>query len=127
MRNFGGAIGIALVDTIINVRPAPIAADLTGRLVRGVASTAAFVGIPRDLLAGVDVTKADPADIAFVKPIIARAAATIAFNESWLLIGTILTASLLLAPWLRRTHAAIRPTQRSNRAERLENAEVAAL
>jgi DHA2 family multidrug resistance protein len=127
MRNFGGAVGIGLVDTIINVRPGPIAADLTGRLVRGVASTAAFVGIPRDLLAGVDIAKADPGDIAFVKPIVARAAATIAFNESWLLLGTLLAASLLLAPWLQRTHAAARLAERSPRTERLEKPEVAAL
>ncbi|MEO6991694.1 MAG: DHA2 family efflux MFS transporter permease subunit [Candidatus Baltobacteraceae bacterium] len=102
MRNVGGAVGIGLVDTIVNVRPHAIAARLLNDLVAGKAATAAFVGIPRDLLAGVDLARADPSDIAFVKPIIARAAATVAFNEAWMVIGGILVFSLALVPFLRR-------------------------
>lgn len=103
MRNVGGAIGIGLVDTIVNVRPAAIAAHLADQLVRGSASVAAFVGVPVSLLAGVDIAHADPDDLAFVKPIVARAAATIAFNEAWILIAVLLGLSLALAPLLRRT------------------------
>jgi DHA2 family multidrug resistance protein len=102
MRNVGGAIGIGIVDTIVVGRPPAIAAHLADRLVAGSASVAAFVGIPRDVLAGVDLAHADPGDSAFVKPIIARAAATIAFNEAWILIAALLALSLLLAPLLRR-------------------------
>lgn len=100
MRNIGGAVGIGLVDTIVNLRPPAIAIVLLDQLVHGNAATAAFVGIPRELLAGVDLAKADPADIAFVKPIIGRAAASIAFNEAWLLLGALLAASLVLVPLL---------------------------
>ena len=107
MRNIGGAIGIGIVDTIVLVRPPAIAAHLADQLVKGSAATAAFVGIPRDVLAGVDLAHADPGDIAFVKPIIARAAATTAFNEAWLLIGLFLALSLLLAPLLRRSVTAL--------------------
>jgi DHA2 family multidrug resistance protein len=103
MRNLGGAIGIGLVDTIVNARPAALADALTRRLVAGDAATAAFVGIPRDLLAGVDIHRADPADIAFVTPIIARAAATIAFNEAWIALGIVLALSLLGVGLLRRS------------------------
>ncbi len=106
MRNIGGAVGIGLVDTIVNVRPPAIAKRLLDELVRGNVGTAAFVGIPKELLAGVDLVRADPADIAFVKPIIARAAATIAFNEAWLLLGGILACSLVLAPLLPRSASA---------------------
>ncbi len=106
MRNVGGAVGIGLVDTVVNVRPPAIAKHLLDQLVRGNATTAAFVGIPKDLLAGVNLTRVDPADIAFVKPIIARAAATVAFNEAWLLLGGILALSLLLAPFLPRSASA---------------------
>jgi DHA2 family multidrug resistance protein len=103
MRNVGGAIGIGLVDTIVNVRPHPLAAHLLDQLVRGEGPVAKFVGIPKSLLAGVDLAHADPDDIAFVKPIIARAAATIAFNEAWIAIGAILLLSLVLVPYLRRS------------------------
>jgi DHA2 family multidrug resistance protein len=102
MRNMGGAVGIGLVDTIVNIRPHAIATRLLGNLVKGDAATAAFVGLPKDLLAGVDIAHADPGDIAFVTPIIARAAATVAFNEAWMVIGGILVLSLALAPSLRR-------------------------
>jgi DHA2 family multidrug resistance protein len=103
MRNIGGAVGIGVVDTIINIRPHGIAARLLDQLVAGGASTAAFVGIPKDLLAGVDLAHADPGDIAFVKPIIARAAATVAFNEAWLVVGGILFLALVFVPLLCRS------------------------
>jgi DHA2 family multidrug resistance protein len=103
MRNIGGAVGIGVVDTIVNVRPHAIAAHLLDQLVRGQAAAAAFVGVPKDLLAGVNMAHADPGDVAFVKPIIARAAATVAFNEAWLVIGGILVLSLVLVPFLRRS------------------------
>ena len=108
MRNMGGAVGIGVVDTIVNLRPPAIATRLLADLVKGSAATAAFVGIPKDLLAGVDLAHADPGDIAFVKPIIARAAATVAFNEAWLLIGALLALSLVMAPFLRRSARAAR-------------------
>ena len=101
MRNVGGAVGIGLVDTIVNVRPPGIAQRLLDELLRGSAATAAFVGIPRGLLAGTDIAHADPGDVAFLRPIIARAAATVAFNEAWLLLGGVLALSVLLAPFLR--------------------------
>jgi MFS transporter, DHA2 family, multidrug resistance protein len=103
MRNIGGAVGIGVVDTIVNVRPHAITTRLLDELVKGKATTAAFVGIPRDLLAGVDIAHADPGDIAFVKPIIARAAATVAFNDAWMVIGGILVLSFVLAPFLCRS------------------------
>jgi MFS transporter, DHA2 family, multidrug resistance protein len=102
MRNVGGAVGIGIVDTIVNVRPHDIAVRVLDQLVAGKAAMATFVGIPKDLLAGVDVTHADPGDMAFVKPIIARAAATIAFNEAWVVIGALFVLALVLVPFLRR-------------------------
>lgn len=108
MRNIGGAIGIGLVDTVLNVQPAAIGRRLLDRLVAGDATAAAFVGIPVDLLRGADLRHADPADMAFVRPIVERAAATIAFNDAWLLLGGIMLGSLLLVPLLCRS-APIRP------------------
>jgi DHA2 family multidrug resistance protein len=102
LRNVGGAVGIGLVDTIVNVRPSAIAKHLVDQLVQGNAQTAAFVGLPVDMMRGVDVAHADPSDVTFVTPFIARAAATIAFNEAWVLIGIFMLVSLLLVPFLRR-------------------------
>jgi MFS transporter, DHA2 family, multidrug resistance protein len=113
MRNVGGAIGIGIVDTIVNVRPPAIAAHLLDQLTAGVSKTAAFVGVPRDLLLGISIAHADPDDVAFVKPIVARAAATLAFNEAWIVIAVVLAiATIVLAPLLRRApiaHATTEP------------------
>jgi hypothetical protein len=57
------------------------------------------------MLRGVDISRADPSDVKFVTPIIERAAATVAFNEAWVLIGSMLLVSLLLVPLLRRSSA----------------------
>ncbi len=102
MRNIGGAVGIGLVDTIVNLRPPVIVKQLVDRLVAGDPKAAIFSGLPIGMLRGEDISKADPEDIAFIKPILERAAATIAFNEAWILIGVLLALSLLMVPWLRR-------------------------
>jgi DHA2 family multidrug resistance protein len=105
MRNIGGAIGIGLVDTIVNVRPAAIASQLISDLTRGSHRVADFVGLPLDVVAGQAIATMDASDLAFVRPIVARAAATVAFNEGWLLLGSLMTLSLLALPLLRRVNA----------------------
>ena len=118
MRNVGGAVGIGIVDTIVNVRPHDIATRVLNELVAGKAAMAAFVGVPKDLLAGIDLAHADPDDMTFVKPIIARAAATIAFNEAWLVIGGLFVFALVLVPFLRRASPGL-PHESESVLERL--------
>lgn len=102
MRNLGGAIGIGLVDTVVNERPAAIATQIASQLSAGNRAIAEFAGLPLQLVAGQTLATMDPFDIAIVRPIIARAAATIAFNEAWILLGTLLGLSLLALPLLRQ-------------------------
>jgi MFS transporter, DHA2 family, multidrug resistance protein len=97
MRNIGGAVGIGIVDTIINIRPPEIVSGILVALQRDDAAKAAFVGIPSGFLAG-SSGNPDASDLAFIKPIIERAAATIAFNEAWLLVSATIVASLLVLP-----------------------------
>ncbi len=52
MRNLGGAIGIALIDTIIYTRSEPLMHALTARLQEGDLDTARFIGAPIDAIAG---------------------------------------------------------------------------
>jgi len=107
LRNVGGAIGIGLVDTILNVRPHPVAERLLAQLRHGDAAAAAFVGIPRDMLAGTNAASADPGDVAFLTPIIERAAVTVACNEAWIAIACAVALSLVVARFLRSEPAAI--------------------
>ncbi len=102
LRNIGGAVGIGLVDTIVNVRPEAIASQLALALTHGDARVADFVGFPVELVRGQTLATMDPFDLAFIRPIIARAATTIAFNEAWMLLAAIMAFSLLLLPLLCR-------------------------
>ena len=107
LRNLGGAIGIGLVDTIVNVRPSAIASRLISDLMHGSRRVADFVGLPADLFAGQTMATMDPSDLAFVRPIVARAAATAAFNEGWILLGSLTALSLLVLPLLRRVRSSV--------------------
>ncbi|MFI4986729.1 MAG: DHA2 family efflux MFS transporter permease subunit [Alphaproteobacteria bacterium] len=102
MRNLGGAIGIALVDTILEQRPAAHAATLVERLQAGDVATARFVGLP-PLISFGRMTGA--AAKKFAAPYVEQAALVLSFNEAWLLLGAIFALSLLILP-LGRRHAA---------------------
>ena len=104
VRNIGGAVGIGLVDTIVNVRPAAIADGLQRALTAGSRRTAEFVGLPTDLFDGRPLAHVDAAQAAFARPLVERAAATIAFNEAWLVLGGLTLLALVAAPFLRRTN-----------------------
>ena len=64
-----------------------------------------FVGLPVELVAGQTMATIDPSDLALVRPIIARAAATVAFNEGWIVLGSLTALTLLVLPLLRRVSA----------------------
>jgi hypothetical protein len=51
----------------------------------------------------------DPSDLALVRPVIARAAATVAFNEGWIVLGSLMALSLLALPLLRRASSSVAP------------------
>lgn len=101
MRNLGGAIGLALIDTALAMRPEGHAAAIIARLQAGDRSTAAFVGLPLEKFVGAPMGPIDPGTIDLVKPLVERAAAVAAFNDCWLLIAGLLALSLLAAPLLR--------------------------
>jgi DHA2 family multidrug resistance protein len=109
MRNIGGAIGIGLVDTIVNVRPSAIASQLISDLKQGSHRVADFVGLPVDLVAGQTIATMDPSDLAFVRPVITRAAATTAFNEGWIVLGALMVLSLVVLPLLHRMRSSVAP------------------
>jgi DHA2 family multidrug resistance protein len=102
MRNLGGAIWIALIDTILEIRgPAHVGA-LVARLEAGDPNAARFVGLPLDRFHNVPLGPIDAATKEFVQPLVEHAAATAAMNEAFLALGTFFLLSLLALPWLRR-------------------------
>jgi DHA2 family multidrug resistance protein len=107
MRNLGGAIGIALVDTVVERRPAVHVARLVARLQAGDPGAARIVGLPLDRFHNVPLGPIDQATKEQVAPLVQRAALALSFNEAWLLLAlgfglTLLALPLLSAGPIRR-------------------------
>jgi DHA2 family multidrug resistance protein len=98
MRNLGGAIGLALIDTVIFVRSPHHAEAIGQKLMAGDASTMAFVGVPAGMDAGV------PSDdtMASLQPLVENAALTLAINEAWAMIAVLSVVALVCVPFTRR-------------------------
>jgi DHA2 family multidrug resistance protein len=96
MRNLGGAIGLALIDTVLEQRAPIHIAALVARLQAGDASAARLVGLPTKQFTGVPIGEVDEATRALVAPLIERAGLVAAFDDAWLLIGGLVAVSLLV-------------------------------
>ncbi|HEX5320639.1 MAG TPA: DHA2 family efflux MFS transporter permease subunit [Stellaceae bacterium] len=97
MRNLGGAIGLAVVDTLIEQRvPAHVAA-LGARLQAGARDAAQFVGLPLDSFTGHPLGPIDEATREQVAPLVEHAGLTLALNEAWLVLGGLAALGMLLA------------------------------
>jgi MFS transporter, DHA2 family, multidrug resistance protein len=103
MRNLGGAIGISLIDTILERRPAVHVAELVKRLQAGDPGAALIVGLPVDKFHNVPVGPVDEATKEAVATLVERAALVLSFNEAWLLFGALFVLAMLAIPLMRRT------------------------
>ena len=100
MRNLGGAIGLALIDTVIYSRAAGHGADLMARLQAGDLGAARFLGIPEAALTAGPLTPALQAQLA---PLLEKAALTASINDAWAMIAMLTVAALMCVPFVRRT------------------------
>ncbi len=97
MRNLGGAVGIALIDTVIEMRPSVHADALLVQLQAGSREAARIVGLPLDQFHGVPIGPIDQVTKAYVAPLVERAALVMSFNDAWLLLGAAFALSLPLS------------------------------
>ena len=101
MRNLGGAIGLALIDTVMFGR-APIHAEQIGqRLKQGDISVAPLVGIPPETVATATTRTIDASVIDFVRPLVERAGMVSAINDAWAMLAIITALGLLVLPLVR--------------------------
>ena len=105
MRNLGGAIGLALIDTIIFTRSPHYAALIEARLRAGDVATAISIGIPRDAFLENLGEPIDDITTEMVRPLVEKAALVHAINDAWLAIGLITVLALALV-WLVRRRGA---------------------
>ena len=102
LRNLGGALALALIDTLIEQRVPIHVASLAQRLQAGDRATAQFVGLPLDRFLGQPIGPIDQETRDLVAPLVEHAGLTLALNEAWLLLGGIVLLSLIAVPFLRR-------------------------
>ena len=101
MRNLGGAIGIALIDTILYGRSAMYAEDFRVRLMAGDVSAAKAIGLDPALLANRPPGPPDEAAVAFVRPMVEKASLALCVNEAWAMLACVAIAGVLLVPFAR--------------------------
>jgi len=108
MRNLGGAIGIALIDTVIYGRAPAYGVEIAHKLQTGDMATARFVGLPLDEFAARWAQPVSAGTKEMLQPLITDAALTQAINDAWAMIAILTVAALVFVPF------AMRPPTRSS-------------
>jgi DHA2 family multidrug resistance protein len=99
MRNLGGAIGIALIDTILYGRTAGHAEALRDRLIAGDVTAAQAIGLDVQLFTHRPLGVTDATVEAYVRPMVERAAFALSANEAWALLAGVALIGLLMVPF----------------------------
>jgi DHA2 family multidrug resistance protein len=102
LRNLGGAIGIALIDTMVQERARGHVATVVARLQAGDPVTARWVGLPVALFHNRPMGPVDDMTRIMVTPLIERAALTQVLNEAWIALAILFALSLLALPLMGR-------------------------
>ncbi len=103
MRNLGGAIGLALIDTMIFSRAPIHAARIAAQLRDGNVATAMDIGIPRGAFLEQLGQPPDDFTTEMVRPLVEKAALVQAINDAWLAIGATTALALVLVLFVRHT------------------------
>jgi DHA2 family multidrug resistance protein len=101
MRNLGGAIGIALIDTILYGRSVVHGEAIRDRLLAGDLTAAMAIGLDPKLLLDRPPGPPDEATIAYVRPFVERASLALSVNEAWAMLACVAVLGLLLVPFAR--------------------------
>ena len=99
MRNLGGAIGIAIIDTIIFSRSPHYAQNLVSDLTSGNIDAARSIGASMDLLSAALV---DPQKQAMVAALVQKSAFVKATNDAWGFVAAVTLIAMVSIPFVRR-------------------------
>lgn len=99
MRNLGGAIGIALIDTILYGRTSIHADAFRARLLAGDTTAATVIGLDPGLLVNRPSGPLTPDAEAFIRPMIEKAAFVWSVNEAWAMLAAFAMLGVLVVPF----------------------------
>jgi DHA2 family multidrug resistance protein len=87
MRNLGGAIGLALIDTVIYGRSPIYVERMVEKLKLGDIATGRLVGLPEGSLTGRPPTDVDAGTVAVVQALVEKAALVTTVNQAWAMLA----------------------------------------
>jgi MFS transporter, DHA2 family, multidrug resistance protein len=96
MRNLGGAIGIAVIDTVLYGRTGGHGEVLRDRLIAGDVSAAKAIGLDAQLFLHPPPDATQATIESYVRPMVERAAFAMSVNEAWALLSAVALIALLL-------------------------------
>ena len=99
MRNLGGAVGIALIDTILYGRTEGHAGALRDRLIAGDVTAAKAIGLDLELFTHRPPGVSDATVEAYLRPMVEKAAFALSVNEAWALLAGVALLGLVLVPF----------------------------
>jgi len=102
MRNLGGAIGLALIDTVIERRAPGHVETIVERLKAGDPLMAIFVGLDPARFHNTPIGNVDEATRKAVEPLVRRAVLVWSLDDAWIFAGALVLLALLLLPLLHR-------------------------
>lgn len=102
MRNLGGAIGLAVANTLLIQLHKQYYAALREHVALGDPATMGLLGSLRDRMAELAARDADLAAVAHIYALATREAETLAVNTLFRSLGLVFFAALLLMPWVRK-------------------------
>jgi MFS transporter, DHA2 family, multidrug resistance protein len=105
MRNLGGAIGIALIDTVMFSRAATHGEALAARLMAGDIETGRLIGLPDGMLRGKPIGEVTPSMEAAVRPLIEKASLVASINEAWAMLAVLTVLGLMALPFASKRRA----------------------
>lgn len=101
MRNLGGAIGLALIDTVIYGRSPLHAERMTEKLKAGDIATGRLIGLPEGSLTGVAPQNVDPETISLVRALVEKTALVTSINEAWAMLAAFSALAVLSVAFLK--------------------------
>ncbi|MDH3662350.1 MAG: DHA2 family efflux MFS transporter permease subunit [Alphaproteobacteria bacterium] len=107
MRNLGGAIGLALIDTVIFSRARIHGEALAARLQEGDVEAGRLVGLPDGVMRGEPIGEITASMAAAVRPLLEKAGLVAAINEAWALLATLIALALLALPFVSRRESEV--------------------
>ena len=100
MRNLGGAIGIALIDTILEQRTASYATELLQKIKMGDIAIINQVGLTQTQMYNLASGAGGQGLQNSIVQLIERSALVLSFNDAWLMLGAIFILAFLAVPFM---------------------------